>query len=533
MSGHLTFGTGGLRGVLGAGMDRMNLDTVAIATRGLADYLIESGGGSVCIAYDTRNLSTEFAEKAAGVLAAAGIKVYIFSGVRPTPMLSFAVRDKGAAAGIVITASHNPPEYNGYKVYGPDGGQITDAAADAISAYMGRYETAEDIVCLRTCDAREHGMLEYMDDVDAVYYAKVTDLSIRKEMLAQHGSELRILYSPLHGAGNIPVRHVLGALGFAGLRLVAEQTEPDGDFPTVAVPNPEESSVYELAKKLAAETKPDIIFATDPDCDRIGVLAGTGDGEYHLFNGNEIGALLCEYILSSRKELGGLGANPAIIKTIVTTELARAICTKNEIDLVETLTGFKYIGEKIGEWEKTRAHTFLFGFEESYGYLAGDFVRDKDAVIAAVLISEMALFHKLRGKTLVDAFGELNERYGYTKEILISRTMKGLEGMAQIAEIMSRFREDYRMLLAGEKILLASDYESSVEKNVITGEEAAIVLPKSNVLRFTFEDGSWLACRPSGTEPKIKFYIGANGASQAEADLRADGLAGKIEGITK
>jgi phosphoglucomutase len=528
---HLEFGTGGLRGVMGAGTNRMNVCTVARATQGLADYLRENGGDSVCIAYDTRNMSRAFAHTAAETLCGNGIRVFLFGDVRPTPMLSFAVRQKRAAAGIVITASHNPKEYNGYKVYGSDGGQITDGAAEAILARIDAHEAPGFVNSLPLEEARVAGILCDLGDVDEIYFEKVKSLILRPALLREKARDLKILYTPLHGSGNMPVRRVLRELGFVDVETVQEQELPDGDFPTAPYPNPENPEVFDLAIKRAKETAPDLIFATDPDCDRIGVLARDAAGGFFVLNGNQTGALLCDYILSTRAELGILPENAAVVKTIVTTELVRAVCERYGVALIDTLTGFKYIGEKIGEWERTGEHTFVFGFEESYGYLAGDFVRDKDAVIAAALIAEMTLYHKSRGFSLAEALDELHARYGFTDENLLSVIMEGETGQGRANAIMAALRAGGAGAFPGEDVVAVEDYKSSVRRDARTGAEEAIALPKSNVLKFLFADKSWLALRPSGTEPKIKTYIGAVGASKREASARRialERLAGEI-----
>ncbi|MCL2639130.1 MAG: phospho-sugar mutase [Oscillospiraceae bacterium] len=494
---HLSFGTGGLRGVLGAGTNRMNELTIRRATQGFADYIRENGGKAICIAYDTRNMSREFAEFAAETLCANKIKVFMFTETRPTPMLSFAVREKKAFGGIVITASHNPREYNGYKVYGADGGQITDEAAKAISTRINSYDILSEREQMPLDFARDNRLLFDLDEVDDAYYEKVKALITRDKLVAENAGKLGVLFTPLHGSGNIPVRRVLGELGFTNLAVVEGQELPDGDFPTVPYPNPEEPESFTLA--LGQADGQDIILATDPDCDRIGVQARL-KGRKHKYaplTGNQIGALLAEYLITAKKEAGILPKNPAIIKTIVTTELARKICEQNNIALVETLTGFKYIGEKIGEWEKNGEHSFLLGFEESYGYLAGDFVRDKDAVIAAALICEMALYYKLNGLTLHCALKELHERYGYAEEKLISTALDGADGMEKMNQIMTSFRA-----FKGAEV---EDYLKGVNN-----------LPKSDVVKLLFADGSWLAVRPSGTEPKIKFYLGAASEKRLE-----------------
>ncbi|MDR2532240.1 MAG: phospho-sugar mutase [Oscillospiraceae bacterium] len=506
---HLSFGTGGLRGIIGAGINRMNGLVVRRATQGLADYIKDNGGMSACIAYDTRNMSRDFAAAAAEVLCANGVKVFMFTDVRPTPMLSFAVREKQAFTGIVITASHNPREYNGYKVYGADGGQITDEAASAVSARMNSYDVLSEIPRISLEDARESGLLCDLDEADSLYYEKVKSLIVRGVLVADHAPKLSILFTPLHGSGNIPVRRVLGESGFANLSVVAEQELPDGNFPTVPYPNPEEAETFTLALQKAQGKDFDIILATDPDCDRIGVQARTRSGEYAPLSGNQIGALLCDYLITAKKETGTLEKNAAVIKTIVTTELARKICMKNNIALVETLTGFKYIGEKIGGWEQDNEYSFLFGFEESYGYLADGFVRDKDAVIAAALICEMALYHKVNKHTLHDALDALYLKYGYTDEKLISVTLEGADGMKKINSIMKMFRSDAKALMPGEEVIAAEDY--------LTGLYG---LPKADVVKILFADESWLAVRPSGTEPKIKFYLGAAGKNKEEVAAR-------------
>jgi phosphoglucomutase len=530
---HLAFGTGGLRGLMGAGTNRMNIYTVVRATQGLSDYLRAGGGESVCIAYDTRHMSREFAHIAAEVFCGNGIRVFLFSDTRPTPMLSFAVRQKQASAGIVITASHNPKEYNGYKVYGPDGGQITDRAAADILVCINRYEAPGAGKRRPLEESRALGLLCDLDDADEIYYERVKSLVLRPALLREKADGLRILYTPLHGSGNIPVRRILRELGFSDTETVAEQEQPDGDFPTAPYPNPEDPAVFALAIKRAGETAPDLIFATDPDCDRIGVLARGAAGDFFVLSGNRVGALLCDYILSTRAENGTLSENAAVVKTIVTTELVRAICEAHGAALVDTLTGFKYIGEKIGEWEQNRARTFIFGFEESYGYLAGDFVRDKDAVIAAALIAEMTLYHKSRGRSLADALDALHARYGFTAEKLISVSMRGEEGQEQIAAIMERLRVNVSKLFPGEELIAVEDYRTSLRRDMRADAEESIPLPKSDVLKFLFADKSWMALRPSGTEPKIKLYIGASGTSKQTAATRLAAMEKLASGILR
>ncbi len=519
----LEFGTGGLRGIIGAGTNRMNINTVAKATQGLADYVNSvSEKPSVCIAYDTRNMSKEFAITAAEVLCANGVRTYLFDDVRPTPMLSYAVRHKGADAGIVITASHNPKEYNGYKVYGPDGGQITDAMASAI---LDKINAVDIFGGVKLASLDSPALLSIIgEDVDVPYYDKVKALICRSELIKQHAGNLKIVYSPLHGSGNIPVRKVLRDLGFSKVEVVPEQEKPDGNFPTAPYPNPEEPSVFKLAIERAADIDPDLIFATDPDCDRIGVLVKNSSGEFSVLTGNQVGALLCDYILSAKKEVGTLPSDAAVIKTIVTTPMAEPICKHYGVTLIDTLTGFKYIGEKVGQWEASGEYSFQFGFEESYGYLSGDFVRDKDAVIAAALIAEMALWYKEKGQTLYDALLKLFVRFGYYQEKLLSFTMTGAEGQDRIDSIISGLREDYSRYISPDSLAFVEDYKLSLRRNCGTGLETEIDLPKSNVLKFIFNDGSWLVLRPSGTEPKIKAYIGACGTENQIVSQRLDVL---------
>ena len=526
----LEFGTGGLRGILGAGTNRMNIYTVSKATQGLADYLNSiSEAPSVCIAYDTRNMSKEFAAAAAEVFCANGVKTCLFEDVRPTPMLSYAVRHKGADAGIVITASHNPKEYNGYKVYDLDGGQITDAMAAEILDKINAVDVFKGVKRVLPGDTEFLSLMG--EEVDAAYYEQVKSLVLRPELLKKKSATLKILYSPLHGSGNVPVRRVLKELGFSQTDIVPEQEKPDGNFPTAPYPNPEEPSVFALAKKLAEKTTPDLIFATDPDCDRIGVLVKDDTGDFSILTGNQVGVLLCDYILSAKKEKGILPKNAAVIKTIVTTHMAAPVCKAYGAELVDTLTGFKYIGEKIGQWEQSGQYSFQFGFEESYGYLAGEFTRDKDAVIAAVLIAEMTLWHKENGRTLYDALEELFKRYGYFEEKLLSFHMPGVDGQEKIASIIAGLRKDYSQYILHDSIAFIEDYKLSLRRDCPTGIETEIEFPKSNVLKFVFKDDFWMVLRPSGTEPKMKAYIGASGLEKRIAQKRLDALEATIAKI--
>lgn len=515
----LKFGTGGLRGIVGAGTNRMNLYTVRRATQGLCNYLHRHFlNPSVCIAFDTRNTSREFAYCAAQVLCANDVRVYLFDTVHPTPMLSFSVRHQKTSAGIVITASHNPKEYNGFKVYGSDGGQITDQMAAEIWGDISACDFFTGVRNSKMEEALSLGKLRMMgEDVDECYYEQVSALVMRRELVKNKADTLRIIYTPLNGSGNIPVRRVLQKLGFNNVSVVKEQALPDGNFPTTPVPNPEEPAVFKLAIEMAQESNPDLVFATDPDCDRIGVLAKNAQGQFSVLTGNQIGILLCDYIIRTKKEQAALPENAAVIQTIVTTDCGKKICAQHGVKLFEVLTGFKYIGEKISQWEKTQAQTFLFGFEESCGYLAGDVVRDKDAVIASVLISEMALYYKEQGLTLFQALHALYARYGFYEEKLICVAMPGQEGQQKIEEILSHLQANYRQLFSKEKLKTFEDYQKSVRIHLATGIKETIHLPQSDVLKFIFDNGSFFALRPSKTEPKIKMYLAAVGSSKTEA----------------
>jgi phosphoglucomutase len=516
----LEFGTGGLRGEIGMGTNRMNVYTVGKATQGLARYLLTGiEAPSVAIAYDTRNMSEEFAKHAAYVLCANGIKVHLYDSVRPTPMLSFAVRFLKADAGIVITASHNPKQYNGYKVYGADGGQITDGLAASVLAEIREINIFDDVKYISPEEAKNSGLLKFIgEDADNKYFEEINSLCLRRKMLSDYAKDLKILYSPLHGAGNLPVRRILNELGFTNTEVIKEQAQPDGNFSTVECPNPEDPAVFRLAVEYAKQINPDLIFATDPDCDRIGVICKKPDGSFEVLTGNQTGALLCDYILKTRKELDKLPANASVIKTIVTTGMADAICRKYNAGLTDVLTGFKYIGEKIGEWEQTHECEFIFGFEESYGYLAGGFVRDKDAVIASALIAEMALYYKQKGLTLYEALQLLYEEYGFYAEKLISISMPGQEGQQKIGAIITSLRNNHRDKI--EDCAVFEDYKASIRLFCASGEKQDIDMPKSNVLKFIFEDGGWMALRPSGTEPKMKIYIGVKAADSIAAQKR-------------
>ena len=530
----LEFGTGGLRGVIGAGSNRMNIYTVGKATQGLAQYLINTykEEASVSIAYDSRIMSKEFAETAALVLCANGIKVNLFESLRPTPMLSYTVRQLKSKAGIVITASHNPKQYNGYKVYGEDGGQVTDKAANEILSCIAEVDNFSKIHVISIEEAKDKGLLNIIgEEVDKSYIDRVKSLTIREELVRKNAKELKIIYTPIHGSGNMPIRRVLKELGYDNVFVVKEQELPDGNFPTAAYPNPEEPKVFTLALGMAKEVQPDIIFGTDPDCDRIGVVVKDNQGEYKVLTGNQTGVLLTHYILSSLKETNKLPQNGAVIKTIVTTEMAKKIAEDFNVELIDVLTGFKYIGEKIKEFEETVSNTYLFGFEESYGYLAGDFVRDKDAVIAATLIAEMTLYYKTKGMSLYDALMELYNKYGYYKESLISIELQGKEGQEKIAKALEYLRHSMKSTVNSIKIIKKMDYKLSIEKDLINIEERTIELPKSNVLKFVLEDGAWFVVRPSGTEPKMKIYLSCVGDSIINAEKKLESFKSNIMDI--
>ena len=515
----LEFGTGGLRGVIGAGSNRMNIYTVSQATQGFADYLNASfENPSVAIAYDSRNMSPEFAKAAALTLCANNIKVNLFESLRPTPMLSFAVRELKCDGGIVITASHNPKIYNGYKAYDQFGCQLTDKPAKEVIDYVAKVSDFSMIKTISEEEALNKGLLKMIgEDVDKVYIEKVKSLAINTELVKEKAKDLKIIYTPIHGSGNIPVRRVLKELGYENVKVVKEQEAPNGEFPTAPYPNPEMPQVFELALKMAETEKPDIIFGTDPDCDRIGVVVNAG-GEYKVLTGNQTGLLLTDYVLNAKKETNALPDNGVVIKTIVTTEGARKIAENYGVECMDVLTGFKYIGEKIHEFEVNNDKTYLFGFEESYGYLAGTFVRDKDAVIASMLIAEMTLYYKNKGMSLYEALIKLYERIGFFKEELISIELKGKEGQEKIASCIDALRNSSLSEVDGVKVVTKYDYKLSVEENLVDGTKSEIKLPKSNVLKFILEDGSSFVVRPSGTEPKMKIYSAVRGTSLENAE---------------
>ena len=522
----LEFGTAGLRGIIGAGTNRMNIYVVRRATQGLANYIakVDKKEQGVAIAYDSRHMSPEFAEEAALCLAANGIKAYIFESLRPTPELSFAVRHLGCVAGINVTASHNPPEYNGYKVYWEDGAQITPPHDSGI---MGEVKSISDWNTVKTMDkaeAEKAGLFQVIGkEVDDAYMAELKKQVIHMDAIEKEGKNLKIVYTPLHGTGNIPARRILKELGFENVYVVKEQELPDGDFPTVSYPNPEAAEAFELGLKLAKEVDADLVLATDPDADRLGVRVKDKNGEYHDLTGNMSGCLLANYELSQRKAVNGsLPEDGALIKTIVTTNLADAIAKGYGVNLIEVLTGFKFIGQQILGFENSGKGSYLFGFEESYGCLIGTYARDKDAIVATMALCEAAAYYKTQGKTLWDAMIEMYEQFGYYKDAIQSVTMKGIEGLQKIQEIMNSLRQNPPAEFAGHKVTAVRDYKADTITDVATGAVKPTGLPNSNVLYYELTDDAWVCVRPSGTEPKVKFYYGVKGTSLADADEKSD-----------
>ena len=521
----LEFGTAGLRGIIGAGTNRMNIYVVRRATQGLANYIakVDKKSQGVAIAYDSRHMSPEFAQEAALCLAANGIKAYIFEILRPTPELSFAVRHLGCVAGINVTASHNPPEYNGYKVYWEDGAQITPPHDSGI---MGEVKAISDWNTVKTMDkaeAEKAGLFEVIGkEVDDAYMAELKKQVIHMDAIQAEGKNLKIVYTPLHGTGNIPARRILKELGFENVYVVKEQELPDGDFPTVSYPNPEAAEAFELGLKLAKEVDADLVLATDPDADRLGVRVKDKNGEYHDLTGNMSGCLLANYEISQRKAVNGsLPEDGALIKTIVTTNLADAIAKGYGVKLIEVLTGFKFIGQQILGFEKSGKGSYLFGFEESYGCLIGTYARDKDAIVATMALCEAAAYYKTQGKTLWDAMIEMYEQFGYYKDDIKAVTMKGIEGLQKIQDIMNSLRQNPPAEFAGHKVVAVRDYKADTIKNLETGEVTPTGLPNSNVLYYELTNDAWVCVRPSGTEPKVKFYYGVKGTSLADADEKS------------
>lgn len=528
----LEFGTAGLRGVIGAGTNRMNIYVVRKATQGLANYIASVNGQSkgVAIAYDSRRMSPEFANEAALCLAANGIKAYIFESLRPTPELSYAVRKLGCIAGINITASHNPPEYNGYKVYWEDGAQITPPHDTGIMAEVKAITDYSTLKTMSREDAEKAGLYEVIGQaIDDSYIEELKSQVLHMDSIKAMAKELKIVYTPLHGTGNIPARRVLKELGFENVYVVPEQELPDGNFPTVSYPNPEAAEAFELGLKLAKEVDADLVLATDPDADRLGVyVKDSKTGEYHPLTGNMSGCLLADYEIGQKKELQGLPEDGALIKTIVTTNMADAIARYYGVRLIEVLTGFKFIGQQILGFETSGKGTYLFGFEESYGCLIGTHARDKDAIVATMALCECAAYYKTKNMTLWDAMIEMYERYGYYKDSVKSITLKGIEGLAKIQEIMDTLRKNPPTQVGEYKVTSFRDYKEDKITNLETKEVCPTGLPKSNVLYFDMTDDAWLCVRPSGTEPKVKFYYGIKGTSLEDADAKSEKLGEEV-----
>ena len=525
---NLEFGTGGLRGVIGNGTNRMNQYTVSKATQGLANYIIEQGKQQkgVAISYDSRNMSKEFSEKTALTLNANGIKTYVFESLRPVPELSFAVRKLGCTAGIMITASHNPPKYNGYKVYWDDGAQIVAPVDKEIIGKVNKITDFGMVKSMKMEEAVKQGLYHEMGkEIDDAYMEELKKQCLYPDIIKEVEKDIKIVYTPLHGTGNIPVTRILKELGFTNVYVVPEQEKPDGNFPTVDYPNPEDAKAFTLALALAKKVDADVVLATDPDADRLGVYAkDSNTGEYMPFTGNMSGMLIAEYLLSGRKERGILPQNGAFIKTIVSTNMADAIAKEYDMKLMEVLTGFKFIGEKIREFEKTKEYTYQFGFEESYGCLVGTHARDKDGIAAVMVLCEATAFYKKQGLTLWDQMIRLYEKYGYYKEGISTITMEGAKGATQIQEMMEHLRQNPPQAFGNYRVLEIRDYQLRKAKNVQTGEISEITLPTSNVLYYKLENNSWCCARPSGTEPKIKLYMVIKEDSMEQANHQLEEL---------
>lgn len=531
----LEFGTGGLRGIIGAGTNRMNVYTVRKATQGLANYIIKQGAESkgVAIAYDSRRMSTEFADEAALCLNANGIKAYVFDALRPTPELSFALRTKGCTAGIVVTASHNPPEYNGYKVYWEDGAQVTAPRDKDIINEVNAVTNYNDVKTMAKEDAVKAGLYVVIGkDIDDLYMEELKKQIIHPEIIKEVAKDIKIVYSPFHGTGNVPVRRILSELGFENVYVVPEQELPDPDFTTLEYPNPEDPKAFTLALELARKVGADVVLATDPDADRLGIYSyDTKTKDYVSFTGNMSGMLVAEYILRERTKMNIMPKNPALVKTIVTTNMADPICEKYNVKLIEVLTGFKYIGEQIKLFEQTGSNNYVFGLEESYGCLAGTHARDKDAIVAVMCLCEVAAWCKKNGITLWDQMMNIYSEYGFFKEDLYTITLKGMDGSKQIQEMMEKLRKNPPKTLGDWKVLSFRDYEKDVITDMETGSTKPTGLPKSNVLYFDLNDNSWCCARPSGTEPKIKFYMGVKGTDLADAKEKVMALTENLKAI--
>ncbi|MEK5125853.1 phospho-sugar mutase [Bacillus sp. FSL R9-9492] len=522
---NLEFGTGGMRGELGAGTNRLNVYTVRKATKGLAMFIEKLGEEAkkrgVVVAYDSRHKSPEFAMEVAATLGAHGITTYVFESLRPTPVLSFAVRHLHTASGIVLTASHNPPEYNGYKVYGEDGGQLPPKEADELISYVNAVENELTVEVADVEQLKADGLLHIIgQEVDDAYAAELNNVIINKEMVKEVGKDLKIVFTPLHGTSNISVRRGLEEVGFTDVTVVKEQELPDPNFSTVKSPNPEEHAAFEYAIRDGEKVGADVLIATDPDADRLGVAVRNHDGEFQVLTGNQTGALMLDYLLSQKKENGTLPENGVVLKTIVTSEIGRTIAKAYGLDTVDTLTGFKFIGEKIKQYEESGQYDFQFGYEESYGYLIRPFCRDKDAVQSVLFACEVAAYYKSQGKTLYDGLLEVFKKYGFFREDLVSLTLKGKDGAEQIQKMMATFRENPPKEVAGLTVVAVEDYKESIITTLQDGNKEEIHLPKSNVLKYQLEDGSWFCLRPSGTEPKIKFYFGVQDDSLQNSEQK-------------
>ncbi|BCD02260.1 phospho-sugar mutase [Bacillus cereus group sp. MYBK249-1] len=522
---NLEFGTGGMRGELGAGTNRLNVYTVRKATKGLASFIEKLGEEAkkrgVVVAYDSRHKSPEFAMEVAATLGARGITTYVFESLRPTPVLSFAVRHLHTVSGIVLTASHNPPEYNGYKVYGEDGGQLPPKEADELISYVNAVEDELTVEVADVEQLKADGLLHIIgQEVDDAYAAELNNVIINKEMVQKVGKDLKIVFTPLHGTSNISVRRGLKEVGFTDVTVVKEQELPDPNFSTVKSPNPEEHAAFEYAIRDGEKVGADVLIATDPDADRLGVAVRNHNGEFQVLTGNQTGALMLDYLLSQKKENGTLPENGVVLKTIVTSEIGRTIAKAYGLDTIDTLTGFKFIGEKIRQYEESGQYEFQFGYEESYGYLIRPFCRDKDAVQSVLFACEVAAYYKSQGKTLYDGLLEVFEKYGFFREDLVSLTLKGKDGAEKIQEMMATFRENPPKEVAGLTVVAVEDYKASIITSLQDGHKEEIHLPKSNVLKYQLEDGSWFCLRPSGTEPKIKFYFGVKDSSLQNSEQK-------------
>ena len=528
----LEFGTAGLRGIIGAGINRMNIYTVRRATQGLANYIKKQGGEEkgVAIAFDSRRMSPEFAMEAAVTLAANGIKAYKFESLRPTPELSFAVRELGCIAGINITASHNPPEYNGYKVYWEDGAQFAPPHDKGVLEEVLAIEDLSTVKTTSEEEALRSGKFQVIGkEIDDKYIENVKAQVVNQDAIDRMQKDITIIYTPLHGTGNIPARRVMKELGFENVYVVPEQELPDGNFPTVSYPNPEAEEAFTLGLKLAKEKNADLVLATDPDADRLGVyVKDAKTGEYHPLTGNMSGSLLCDYVLSQKQAKGQIPADGQVIKSIVTTNLVNAVAEHYGCELVEVLTGFKYIGQQILKEEQTGKGTYMFGMEESYGCLIGTYARDKDAISATAALCEAAAYYKEKGMTLWDAMVAMYEKYGYYKDTVKSIGLKGIEGLAKIQEIMENFRQEPPKTLGDYTVTAAPDYKAGTIMDMASGAVRPTGLPSANVLYYEMNDGAWLCVRPSGTEPKIKFYYGVKGTSMEDADARSEKMGAEL-----